>query len=34
MDDRLAIDLKSSGSVKQEAYMQMGGETHTSLACG
>ncbi len=34
MDDRLAIDLKSSGSVKQETYMQMGGETHTSLACG
>lgn len=34
MDDRLAIDLKSSGSAKQETYMQMGGETHTSLACG
>ena len=34
VDDRLAIDLKSSDSVKQEAYMQMGGETHTSLACG
>ena len=34
MDGRLAIDLKSSSFVKQEAYMQMGGETHTSLACG
>ena len=34
MDDRLAIDLKSSGSVKQEAYMQMCGEIRTSLACG
>lgn len=34
MDDRLAIDLKSSGSVKQEVYMQMGVEATTSLVCG
>lgn len=32
MDDRLAIDLKSSGSAKQETYMQMGGVIPTSLA--
>lgn len=34
MDDRAETYLKSSGSVKQEAYMRMGGETTTSLACG
>lgn len=34
MDDRLAIDLKSSGSVKQETYDAEMCETHTSLACG
>lgn len=34
VDDRLAIDLKSSGSVKQETYCARMCETHTSLACG
>lgn len=34
MDDRLAIDLKSSGSVKQETYDAEMCETHMSLACG
>ena len=34
MNDRLAIDLKSSGSAKQETYDAEMCETHTSLACG
>ena len=34
MDDRLAIYLKSSGSVKQETYDAEMCETHTFLACG
>ena len=33
MDDRLAIDLKSSGSTKQETYNTMMYKTHTSSAC-
>lgn len=34
MDDRLVIDLKSSGSAKQETYDAEMCETHTSSACG